>query len=123
MRSNEEAAIAEAISILDSDAAFDSFGKVSATKTGMVGPALLQASLRRHTHESRVLVGARAQAQALLRKVATAHRSMRLAKVALLLEGGNPFTIVLDEIDKIISIIEKEGALDEENLEWCNSER
>merc|ERR1719281_639258 len=42
MRANEEAAIAEAIAVLNSDAAFDSFGKVEATKTGATGPTLLQ---------------------------------------------------------------------------------
>merc|ERR1719463_962724 len=34
MRANEEAAIAKAISILNSDAAFEAFGKVKATKSG-----------------------------------------------------------------------------------------
>merc|ERR1719263_701117 len=37
LRAGEEAAIAEAISILNSDAAFASFGKVSATSTGATG--------------------------------------------------------------------------------------
>merc|ERR1719326_758486 len=37
LRANEEAAITEAISILNSDAAFDSFGKVAATSTGATG--------------------------------------------------------------------------------------
>merc|ERR1719502_1630546 len=37
LRAGEEAAIAEAISILNSDAAFASFGKVDATSTGSTG--------------------------------------------------------------------------------------
>merc|ERR1719305_729737 len=37
LRAGEEAAIAEAISILNSDAAFESFGKVDATSTGSTG--------------------------------------------------------------------------------------
>merc|ERR1719388_170001 len=37
LRAGEEAAIAEAISILSSDAAFESFGKVDATSTGATG--------------------------------------------------------------------------------------
>merc|ERR1719299_354806 len=37
LRAGEEAAIAEAISILNSDAAFESFGKVDATSTGATG--------------------------------------------------------------------------------------
>merc|ERR1719252_96458 len=44
LRAGEEAAIAEAISILNSDAAFESFGKVDATSTGSTGPALIQGS-------------------------------------------------------------------------------
>merc|ERR1719311_8550 len=48
-RANEETAIAEAISILNSDAAFESFGKVDATSTGKTG--LLQIGSRRHMHE------------------------------------------------------------------------
>merc|ERR1719440_2416812 len=34
LRANEDAAIAEAISILNSDSAFDTFGEVDATSTG-----------------------------------------------------------------------------------------
>merc|ERR1719158_117708 len=34
LRANEEAAISQAIAILNSDAAFESFGKVKATKSG-----------------------------------------------------------------------------------------
>merc|ERR1719240_551921 len=45
LRAGEEAAIAEAISILNSDAAFESFGKVSATSTGATG--LLQHAPKR----------------------------------------------------------------------------
>merc|ERR1719326_2402987 len=49
MRANEEAAIAEAISILDSDSAFAAFGKTDATKTGATG--FLQVSaVNKHSH-------------------------------------------------------------------------
>ena len=37
LRANEEAAIAEAISILNSDEAFETFGNSDATKTGATG--------------------------------------------------------------------------------------
>merc|ERR1719326_2105232 len=37
LRSQEEAAIAEAIAVLNSDAAFATFGKVDATSTGATG--------------------------------------------------------------------------------------
>merc|ERR1719359_1263451 len=54
LRANEEAAIAEAISILNSDDAFATFGTTSATSTGKVGikkyeDAFIQlSSVRRH---------------------------------------------------------------------------
>merc|ERR1719407_257132 len=44
LRANEEAAISKAIAILDSDAAFEAFGKVKATSEGGTGPVLLQIS-------------------------------------------------------------------------------
>merc|ERR1719379_2040800 len=37
LRSQEEAAIAEAIAVLNSDAAFETFGSVAATSTGSTG--------------------------------------------------------------------------------------
>merc|ERR1719195_483265 len=49
LRANEEAAIAEAISILNSDDAFATFGTVDATSTGKTGAAFIQLrSVRRH---------------------------------------------------------------------------
>merc|ERR1719217_227166 len=42
MRANEEAAISKAIAILNSDSAFEAFGKVSATSEGGTGPSFLQ---------------------------------------------------------------------------------
>merc|ERR1719217_1541272 len=42
VRANEEAAIAQAISILNSDEAFDTFGATKAVKSGATGPAFLQ---------------------------------------------------------------------------------
>merc|ERR1719316_1636063 len=44
LRSEEEAAIAEAIAVLNSDAAFETFGKVSTTSTGATGFIQISAS-------------------------------------------------------------------------------
>merc|ERR1719453_2052793 len=44
LRSQEEAAIAEAIAVLNSDAAFETFGKVSATSTGSTSFIQISAS-------------------------------------------------------------------------------
>merc|ERR550514_974034 len=52
MRANEEAAIAKAISILNSDAAFEAFGKTKATKSGAT--SFLQIS--QHNHQSSLRV-------------------------------------------------------------------
>jgi len=117
MRANEEAAIAEAIAILNSDAAFESFGKVKATKSGATG-FLQLSSVRKHADAD-----ARSTVQALLRAAAGKRGSLRLAKIAVLLEAGNPFTVVLAEIEKILAIISEEGKVDKENLDWCNAER
>jgi hypothetical protein len=51
LRANEDAAIAEALAILNSDAAFASFGKTDATKTGAVD-FLQLASVQRHAPEA-----------------------------------------------------------------------
>merc|ERR1719454_266438 len=120
MRANEEAAIAEAIAILNSDAAFESFGKVTATKSGATGPAFLQLKLARLDSAD---LDVRTKGQALLRAAAGKRKSLRLAQIAVLLEAGNPFTVVLEEIEKVLAIISEEGKVDKENLEWCNTER
>jgi len=43
--------------------------------------------------------------------------------VVALLEADNPFDVVLAEIDKMLNLIVEEGKGDQENLNWCNSER
>merc|ERR1719359_2163188 len=120
MRANEEAAIAEAIAILNSDAAFESFGKVTATKSGATGPAFLQLKSARLDSAD---LDVRTKVQALLRTAAGKRKSLRLAQIAVLLQAGNPFTVVLAEIEKVLALIGEEGKVDKENLEWCNSER
>merc|ERR1719324_1235234 len=120
MRANEEAAIAEAIAILNSDAAFESFGKVTATKSGATGPAFLQLKSARLDSAD---LDVRTKVQALLRTAAGKRKSLRLAQIAVLLEAGNPFTVVLEEIEKVLALISEEGKNDKENLEWCNAER
>merc|ERR1719472_540662 len=48
---------------------------------------------------------------------------MRLARVAVELEAGNPFDKVTDELDKMMEIIDKEQKEDEAQKAWCDSER
>jgi len=112
LRANEEAAIAEAISILNSDDAFATFGTTSATKTG--GLKFIQL----HSEASNVNT-----ATSVLQKAAKATKSARLSKVLAKLQAENPFDGVLEEIDKMITLIGEEAKADKKNLDWCNSER
>jgi len=114
LRSNEEAAIAQCIAILNSDAAFETFGSVKATSTGATG--FLQLGSVKRT-------SARELAQELLQKAAQVRKSVRLAAVAQMLKKGNPFTIVLKEIEKMKQLIGEEGKADSDQLDWCNTER
>jgi hypothetical protein len=124
MRANEEAAIAEAISILNNDASFEAFGKVEATSTGKVPNKMLEfiqlRSVRKHLSgdDQRRLM-----AQNVLQKAAKDAKSSKLLKVLASLKAENPFDTVLAEIDKMLELIEEESAQDKENLMWCKKER
>lgn len=119
LRANEEAAVAEAISILNSDDAFAAFGKTDATSTGGTGFIQLR-SVRKHITGD---VNTRSMAQKVLQQAAKDAKSSRLTKVAALLQADNPFASVLDEIDKMLDLITEEGKSDKENLDFCNKER
>merc|ERR1719460_1614465 len=101
LRSQEEAAIAEAIAVLNSDAAFETFGKVSATSTGSTSFIQISASQKLH--------------------------SMRLAKIAMELSSKstaeNPFTKVLENINGTVDVIDAEEADDAQKLATYNSEQ
>jgi len=116
LRANEEAAISQAISILNSDAAFEAFGKVGATKSGATG-FFLQIS----KHDQHLSM--RQNVIKLLGKTARKQKSLKLARVLALLEADNPFDTVIAEIKKMIAIIDEEQKADEETKTWCESER
>jgi ABC-type transporter Mla subunit MlaD len=118
LRANEDAAVAEAVAILNSDESFAAFGKTDATSTGGTGPAFIQLRSRRvRIHSSAVSLSLQVK-QALL-----AAKSPRVAKVASLIQAENIFSVVLKEITKMLELIEEEGKQDKENLDWCNDER
>eukprot|EP00928_Gymnodinium_smaydae_P008515 TRINITY_DN130_c0_g1_i1.p1 TRINITY_DN130_c0_g1~~TRINITY_DN130_c0_g1_i1.p1 ORF type:complete len:772 (+),score=264.31 TRINITY_DN130_c0_g1_i1:74-2317(+) len=122
LRKNEEAALAEAISILNSDAAFQTFGEVDATKTGAT--SLLQRSSIREHSALRSDRDVRSAAEQLLLAAAKGQRgSIMLSKAAALLEANNPFTTVLEEIKKMITLIEEEEKTDASQKKWCETER
>jgi len=118
LRANEDAAVAEAIAILNSDEAFATFGTTDATNTGGTGPKFIQLRSRRiRIHSSAVPVVKQVQ-EALLQS-----GSPRVMKIAALAKAENVFETVLNEIKKMLKVIEKEGKVDKENLDWCNDER
>jgi len=126
LRAGEEAAIAEAIAILNSDAAFASFGKVDSTSTGATG--LVQKTKATKAKATSLLqvdsardVGKEATAELLL----TSHKvhSVRVARIAMAISEGNPFNKVLEMINKTISIIETEETNDVQKKETCVEEQ
>jgi len=50
-------------------------------------------------------------------------KSLKLARVAAMLEVGNPFDTVLDEIKKMLTLIDEEAKRDKEQKAWCEQER
>merc|ERR1719384_2609163 len=117
MRASEQAAIAEAIAILNSDAAFATFGTVKATSKE--AKFIQLQAINRHSSEQDV----RQQTARNLRQSKAWNKSIFLAKVASLLQAENPFAVVIAEIEKMLKLLEKEEAADDEQFEWCNKER
>merc|ERR1719420_1930324 len=112
LRSQEEAAIAEAIAVLNSDAAFATFGKVDATSTGST--SFIQTSAVQNKDAQKVCSTA---AAALARSSKKLH-SVRLAKIAMELssksKATNPFVKVLENINETVDIIDAEEADDKQ---------
>jgi len=112
VRANEEAAIAQAISILNSDAAFDSFGDTAAASTGATGfIQLRQSTVRRNVRH-------------LLEKAARKSKSLRLARLAAQVgTEGNPFGMVIKTIKKQMKVVDREETKDDDTKAFCDSER
>merc|ERR550534_1328392 len=91
LRAQEQAAIAEAIAILNSDAAFESSGKVKATSKE--AKFLQLKSINSHSSDQDV----RMQTARKLRQ-SKAWSNFFLAKVASLLQAENPFAVVTAEM-------------------------
>merc|ERR1719281_544554 len=124
LRSQEEAAIAEAIAVLNSDAAFATFGKVDATSTGATGFIQMSSSQNQEAQEAqKVCASAAASLASTSRKI----HSVRLARIAMALssknKATNPFTKVLENINGTVDLIDAEEADDAQKLATCNSEQ
>merc|ERR1719333_556258 len=113
VRANEEAAVAEAVSILNNDEAFETMGAVKATGT----PSFIQLA----HHEERLSV--REQVQKELISAAKTTKSLKLARIAMALEAANPFDKLIEEIDAMVTLIAEEETADDEQKAWCDSER
>merc|ERR1719217_802973 len=103
------------------EAAFETFGSVSATSTGATG--FIQMSASQTKDEQKV----RAAAAAALASSSKKLHSMRLAKIAMELssknKAENPFTKVLENINATVAVIDAEEADDAQKLATCNSEQ
>merc|ERR1719456_1429889 len=121
LRSQEEAAIAEAIAVLNSDAAFATFGTVGATSTGATGFIQFRESKNEDAQKVRSTAAA-----ALARSSKELH-SVRLAKIAMELssksKATNPFVKVLENINGTVDLIDAEEADDSQKLATCNKEQ
>merc|ERR1719399_1258071 len=117
VRAGEEAAIAQAISVLNSDDAFDTFGKVSATSGKAEAPLgkFIQLKSKQMTPRQSVMK--------MLLLAAKDSKSLKLAKIAVALQTGNPFKTVLKSIDSMIALIDEEEQADDDKKAWCDEER
>jgi len=113
LRANEEAAIAEAISILNSDAAFASFGETETTSAGR------SISFIQTSHPKNV----RSQVIASLVSFARSSHSLKVARVIAALSAENPFTKVLAMINKTITSIDAEEEDDVKKKDACETQQ
>jgi len=158
LRVAEEASIAEAVRILDSDEAFATFGGTrsgttgnpkqdakliaikTTTKTKSKGFLAMpptsptqsffqESSVRRHLPLSfvqlaRQAVSAPASPRAFLQQqMGEAGGSKLLSRISTLLSAGTPFDTVLEEIKKMLDLIETEEKADADQKAWCEKER
>jgi len=124
LRSNEDAAIAVTIGILNKDDAFQAFGKTKATMTGPSGPVappeFVQLSAVRRAAEPE---SERASAQQMLQAAFRSTGSLGLLRIAASLQAGNPFADVLVEIEKMQQLIRDEEKADYDKFDWCAEEQ
>jgi len=115
VRANEEAAVAEAVSILNSDEAFETMGSVKATTEGSTSFVQIKRTVQRSN--------VRESLSQTLSSSAKLLKSLKLARVAVSLEQGNPFNKVVAELDQMLGLIVKEEKEDQAEKAWCDGER
>jgi len=120
-RSDEIAAISEAISVLNDDDALDIFKKALPTPAALnpvnaPGGAFLQ----RNTSTNNAVVKARAQLMNL--KFASPALNLLAHTVKAKLKSGVDFSSVLKMIDDMVALLKKEGQDDEKHKKFCDAE-
>merc|ERR1719453_1934430 len=124
LRSMEDAAGAQAIAILDSDAAFATFGAAKATSTGATSALFLQESLRRTKGRRQDIEATVATITATLERAAKKSGSLRLSNLAAKLSAKTiPLHNVDDNLVKMIGVIDREEAKDVATLAVCEDEQ
>jgi hypothetical protein len=127
LRSQENMAVSQAIAILDSDAAFATFGAAKATSTGATSAMFLQESVRRTKGHKKASADVQAVTQtvtAVLERAAKDSGSLRMAKLAAKVSvGGQGLHNVDDSLHKMIKVIDREEAKDTATLAVCESEQ
>merc|ERR1719201_2104064 len=125
MRSEEIAAIGEAISILRSDDARDMFKKSFASQEEQT---FIQTHSTKKKHHTR-----RSLALSAIRKAAVKSKDTRLDLIVTMLAnrkdplaeamGGDPFKEVIESIDQMLDDLKKEEEEDLSKKEYCEKER
>jgi len=134
LRTNEDAAITEAISILNSDAAFGTFGEVTATKSGATGPesflqvqsiatGFLQVRSLQNSRQKVNIPAAKRLLKKALAKAGSLHDSLNLMRLYRMLMKENPFNAVIAGAQKMLQVIQAEEAADQEKIAHCKSEK
>lgn len=116
LRTQEDSAISKAISILNSDSAFESFNKAS------VPDSFLQLT----TSTGAELMQRRLQVLSFIRSQAHSSHSSRLARLAVRMSAEqteNPFDKVMEEIISMKAVIDKEEGVDNKKFGSCKKGR
>jgi len=127
-RANEDAALAKAVEILDSDDSFGSFQKTTSTKINGTGSTfffLQEVSTHSPHHESDAV---RAVMKRLLSKSLghSSHKALprRLKHVmSTLAVTSNPFDAVVKDVDKMVAEVDAEAASDAMEMGNCQKTR
>jgi len=137
LRTNEEAAIAQAIAILNSDSSFEVFGNTQTSVDqsrnvggrslggGRILGRFLFLQMSSVIHRKNSLTSSRAVRAKVIKSllsVAKTTKSLRLARAISSLSATNPFEEVVKEIRGVIDLIDKEEEADVNKKNWCDQE-